>query len=91
MQNPFDLVAKPFTMLAGSVNHTVDQKIVTGIVRHGATAIGGFLLHAGYISSSQSDAVSGALVILLGVVASVAQKKLEAKAQAAPATAGAAK
>lgn len=46
-----------------------------GIVRHALTAVGGGLVTNGYLSGSELDAAVGAVLTLLGVAASVLEKR----------------
>jgi hypothetical protein len=73
-----NVLGKPFTALAGSVHHDVEQKIVMSLVRHAATTLGGVLLSHGLVAASDTEAVTGAIAVLLGAGAGALQKWLEA-------------
>lgn len=70
-------LGKPFTALAGKVNHGIETKIITAVARHAAGAIGGFLVAHGLIVASASGSVEdaiGALLIAIASGSSIAQK-----------------
>jgi hypothetical protein len=51
------------------------------LVRHGLTSAGGYLAAKGLIASSTVDEVVGAVVILVGVLWSIVEKKLAKKVE----------
>lgn len=62
------VIAKPFTLLAGKVDHAVQAKVVSGVVRHIAGAIGAILLAHGYLSESALPQFTQALIDLIGAL-----------------------
>ena len=48
--------------------------IVWGVLRHVATAVGGGAVALGYVSGEQIQSVIGAVVTVVGVVASIRAK-----------------
>ena len=61
----------------------VMRKILTGLIRHALTAAGGGLVADGSLSGSDLEATIGAILTIVGVVASVLSKRAEAAALAA--------
>lgn len=53
------------------------NKVLAGIVRHVLTAAGGALVAKGTIADSDLQAVIGAVVTIVGVVASVIAKRTD--------------
>ena len=52
------------------------KDIVLGIARHLLTAAGGALVAKGILDAGQAEIVSGSAIALLGVAASIIEKKL---------------
>lgn len=52
--------------------------ILLGVLRHVITAAGGALVAQGYVSTAQNTELVGAVLTILGVVASIAAKKRSA-------------
>jgi hypothetical protein len=50
--------------------------ILSGIIRHVLTTVGGALVAAGYLTSDQWTTIAGALAVIIGVVWSVISKRL---------------
>ena len=48
---------------------------IASLVRHGLTALGGFLIAKGMASAGQVDELAGAVVTLVGIVWSVLKNK----------------
>ncbi len=74
-------LAKPFTALAGKVDHTVQQQIVRSLLRHGATAVGVALVAKGFLAPGAESGfennlieLAGALLASVGTASGVAQK-----------------
>jgi hypothetical protein len=66
------LVAKPFTALAGRVDHAVERKILMSVLRHVATAIGTALVAKGIIDAAAVPDLTNALMELFGVLLALA-------------------
>lgn len=49
--------------------------VFAGILRHVLTAVGGGLVASGTVSSSELEAVIGALITIAGVIASIVAKQ----------------
>lgn len=58
------------------------QAIILGIVRHALTTFGGALVGQGYLSGSELEAGVGALITIIGIVASVISKRTATAAAA---------
>jgi hypothetical protein len=67
---------KPFTAIIGKIDDVIWKKIIAGQIRHAATFLGGLFVAWGLTDSSSMDLVVGALVTLLGAIASGLQKKV---------------
>lgn len=50
------------------------QKIILAILRHALTALGGAIAAGGYISTSDAELATGALMTLIAVIWSVIEK-----------------
>lgn len=77
-----NILSKPFTALAGKVNHSVESKILAAVARHAAGALGGFLVAHGLIAASAQGSVEdaiGALLMAIAASSSIAQKLDENK------------
>lgn len=79
--NIFRVVGKPFTALAGKVDHTVQTKILMSLVRHCVTAAGAALVAKGVLASGVEpkfiDAATELIGLMLagtGVASAVVQK-----------------
>lgn len=55
---------------------TILEKQLLGLMRHLLTTAGGAAVAAGYLDGSQASVVIGALVAILGVGLSIAEKRL---------------
>lgn len=53
----------------------MNKDIILGLVRHILTAVGGVFVTKGAIETSEAEALAGALVVLVGVVWSIVDKK----------------
>jgi FAD/FMN-containing dehydrogenase len=62
------------------------KELVYPIIRHGLTSVGGYLAAKGIIASSAVDQVTGAFIVLAGVVWSLVEKQLAKKSQGADTT-----
>ena len=51
------------------------------LIRHGLTTAGGYLAAKGIIAASTVDEVTGAVIVLVGVLWSIVEKKLLKKAE----------
>lgn len=51
---------------------------ILGVVRHGLTTAGGALVADGLMSASEMQAIVGGVVTLVGVLWSIAEKRLRA-------------
>ena len=67
-------LAKPFTMLAGHIDHSVEQQVIMSLLRHVATALGAILVTHGYLDMSHTAEFIGALLTLVGTLSGSAQK-----------------
>lgn len=52
------------------------KDIILGLVRHLLTAVGGAVVAKGMIDAGQAEIVVGSLTALVGVAASIVEKKL---------------
>lgn len=73
------MLGTPFTALAGKVDHTLQQKILMSAARHGATALGAYLVTKGYLDMNHVAEFTGALMTLVATLSGSAQKVDEAK------------
>lgn len=55
------------------------KEIVSGLIRHGLTSVGGGLVSSGLLSTDKVSTLVGIIVTLLGIVWSVVEKKMESK------------
>lgn len=62
--------------------NTIDMKdFLFPLIRHGLTTAGGYLAAKGIIAASTVDEVTGAVIVLVGVLWSIVEKKLVKKAE----------
>lgn len=52
-------------------------EVIKGLIRHVLTAGGGVLVTNGYVGQSDLEAGVGAVIVLVGIVWSIAHKKKE--------------
>jgi hypothetical protein len=52
------------------------KDIILGIVRHLLTAGGGYVVAKGFVDADQANQLVGAVLVVVGVIASVVEKKL---------------
>jgi hypothetical protein len=67
-------LGKPFTALAGKVDSAVEQKILMSLARHGATALGGYLVAKGVLDMGHTEMFIGGLLAIVGAVSGSKQK-----------------
>lgn len=63
------------------INITDMKDILFPLIRHGLTSAGGYLTAKGLIASSTVDEVTGAAIVLFGVLWSIIEKKLLKKSE----------
>lgn len=62
--------------------NTIDMKdFLFPLLRHGLTSAGGYLAAKGVIAASSVDEAVGAVVVLVGIVWSIVEKKLSKKTE----------
>jgi len=64
-------LAKPFTALAGKVDHAVEQKILMTVARKLAMVLAAYLVHQGVIDASEAETLAGLLVGLVSLFSGV--------------------
>ncbi len=68
------LIGKPFVALAGKADSSLEAKILTSLARHGATALGAYLVTKGVIDAGHVQTFVGALLTMIGTVSGGVQK-----------------